>query len=334
MQHGFIFPHSQAVQNTKGARPTGVEAILSRQRNDAPTWNLCNCFPRQGILLAYYNFDNAILGKGTTAAYFLEPTYRISRKTLFPFKGAAGLAYLTNPFDSIRNPANQSYSTAVSAYLLFGAGAWFRLNNHWWLNPSVNYQHVSNGGMKQPNKGINWPTAGISVSYQPLIRPYYRGTRLKEKYWRTYAPRWEVTAFGTSRRGYDANRNRIRSPLMGLAVQRAKQVGRISALTLSAEVYHDEELQNELTKASIKASPVKAGVMAGHEFILGKFLFSQRLGYYVFDQTPYFEKLFHRWGLHYRINQQFGAGFNLLAHSEVAEFIDLRLSYSFQKKPN
>ncbi len=72
--------------------------------------------------------------------------------------------------------------------------------------------------------------------------------------------------------------------------------------------------------------------MAGHEFFLGKFLFSQRLGYYVFDQTPYYDNLFHRWGLHYRLNKQVGFGFNLLAHRQVAEFIDFRISYSFQKR--
>lgn len=332
LQHGFIFPHSQEVQNTKGARPTGIEAILSWQRNDTPTFDLCNCFPRQGILLAYYNFDNNILGKGATAAYFLEPTYRLSNKTFFSFKGAAGLSYLTNPFDSLQNPANQSYSTPVSAYILFGAGIWFRLNDHWWLNPSANYQHISNGGMKQPNMGINWPTAGLAVSYQPQFRSYTKGYRLKEKVWQAYAPRWDVVVFGTYRRGYDVKHNRIRSPLLGLAVQGAKQVGRISAVTLGTEVYHDEELRNELTQAAIEASPVKAGIMAGHEFILGKFLFSQRLGYYIFDQTPYYENLFHRWGLQYRVNQNIGLGFNLLAHSEVAEFIDIRLSYSFQKK--
>jgi hypothetical protein len=333
VQHGFIFPHSQAVQNTKGARPTGGEVILSWQSTDTTTWNLCNCFPRQGLLLANYNFDNAILGKGVSAAYFLEPTYRITESTFFSFKGSAGFSYLTNPFDSISNPANQSYSTTVSAYITFGGGAWFRLNDRWWLNPSVNYQHISNGGMRKPNKGINWPTAGIAVSYQPRTRPYYTGARSKEKFWKDYSPRWDIGVIGTSRKGYDLNGNRIRSPLAGLYLQAAKQVGRISAVTLGGEVYQDEELRNELTKASIDASPVKAGIMAGHEFILGKFLFSQRLGCYIFDKTPYFDRVFHRWGLDYRINRHFATGFNLLAHQEVAEFIDIRVSYSFQKKP-
>lgn len=332
VQHGFIFAHSKNVQNTKGARPTGLELMIGWQKNDRATWNLCNCFPRQGLLLAYYDFDKAILGKGAMAAYFLEPTYKITNKVFFSFKGSAGFAYLTNPFDSITNPANQSYSTAISAYLLFGVGGWVRLNDRWWINPSANYQHISNGGMKKPNKGINWPTAGLSVVYQPKTRPYNIGLRTREKFWKEYSPRWDIAVLGTIRRGFNEHGKRIRSPLYGLSVQAARQVGHINTITMGAEVYHDEELQNELRKASIKASAAKAGIMVGHEFILGKFLFSQRLGYYVFDQTPFYDQLFHRWGLSYRINKSLGLGFNLLAHRQVAEFVDVRITYSFQKQ--
>src|SRR5687767_9973516 len=93
-QYGFIFAHSPEVENTKGARPFGLEFNLSWQKNDAATWNLCNCFPRKGIMLAYYNYDNAILGKSYTAAYFLEPVYRLRKNTFFSFKSVAGISYL------------------------------------------------------------------------------------------------------------------------------------------------------------------------------------------------------------------------------------------------
>jgi hypothetical protein len=44
-------------------------------------------------------------------------------------------------------------------FLEVGLGLWIRVNDKWSINPSVNYQHISNGGMRQPNKGLNWPTA-------------------------------------------------------------------------------------------------------------------------------------------------------------------------------
>ena len=332
VQHGFIFAHSEEVQNTRGARPTGIETILSWQRNDPAIFALCHCYPRQGLLLTYYDYDVGLLGESVTAAYFLEPTYRIGNRVLFSFKGAGGISYLNNPYDSISNPGNQSYSTYVSAYLSVGVGVWVRLSERWSLNPNVNYQHISNGGRREPNKGINWSTAGIAVSYQPTSRPWYTGTRTTEKYWKNYSPRYDFALLGTLRNGYNEAGNRKRYPLVGLALQAGKQVGSLSMLTLGAEAYHDEELQDKLIRKGLDASAVKAGLLLGHEFLLGRFQFSQRLGVYVFDQTPYYDRIFHRWGLQYRINRHFSTGFNFLAHRHVAEHVDLRLVYSFQKR--
>lgn len=332
VQHGFIFAHSEAVENTRGSHPTGVEAIFSWQRNDSAIWNLCNCFPRQGLLLAYYDYDNRVLGKGATAAYFLEPTYRLTPGSFFAFKGAAGLSYLSNPYHPQRNPSNRSYSTSVSAYLLLGVGLWFRVGEQWWLNTSVNYQHESNGGLREPNKGINWPTAGLAISYQQAPRPYYNGVRYQENTWRGRPPHLEAALFGIARRDLDERGRSRRLPLVGIAVQGSKQVGRISNLIVGAEGYRDEELRLELLKDSIDAPPVLAGLQAGHQFILGRFLFSQALGVHLYDKTPYHERLYHRWSLHYKAGQHIGIGFSLKAHRHIADFADLRISYTFGKK--
>jgi hypothetical protein len=330
VQHGFIFAHSPAVENTKGANPTGIELVFSWQRNDPATWALCNCFPRNGLLMAYYDYDTEILGKSYSMGYFLEPVYKIGRRSFFSFRGVAGASYLTNPFDSIRNPTNRSYSTSLSAYLLVGVGAWFRLNERWWLNVSANYQHESNGGLKQPNKGINWPTAGIQVSYQPVTRSFGGGVRTKEKHWIANPLRKDITFFTMGKRGIDEQGNSKRLPLVGVGLQIAKQVGRISNLTAGAEGYRDASLKAQLRQENIDASPFKAGLLAGHEFILGRFLFSQRIGIYIFDETPYYDLIFHRWGLQYRASKHIAVGFNMQAHRQVADFVDLRVSWMLE----
>ena len=333
VQHGFVFAHSPAVENTKGAHPTGAEFILNWRKSDAQAWNLCNCFPANGLLLAYYDYDSEILGHSFTAAYSLEPAYRIGKRSLLYLRLVAGLSYLTNPYDSIKNPSNASYSTHVSGYLLFGLGLSFALNEKWRTNISANFQHESNGGFRQPNKGINWPTAGISFSYEPKPRLLYQGIRQKDKSWKSYGPRWEVATFGVARRIIDSNGKKMRLPLIGLSFLGSKQVGTINALTLGAEAFTDHTTKRAFKLDSIQGSPIRAGIFFGHEFLLGKFLFSQRIGVYVFDQSPYFDPIYHRWGIQYQSKKHWGFGFNLLAHKQVADFVDARIIYSFQRTP-
>jgi hypothetical protein len=40
--------------------------------------------------------------------------------------------------------------------------------------------------LKEPNKGINWPTAGLALSYQKTSPAFYTGTRLNEKFGEIY----------------------------------------------------------------------------------------------------------------------------------------------------
>ena len=67
----------------------------------------------------------------------------------------------------------------------------------------------------------------------------------------------------------------------------------------------------------------------GHEFLLGKFLFSQQIGYYLFKKHVPSDNWYHRWGLVYRFNQKINFGINLKVHRHIADFIDFRIGYSF-----
>ncbi len=248
LQKGFIFAHTEEVQNTKGANPTGLDVFLSWQRNDESAYDLCRCYPKQGLQLSYYDFDVDILGKGLMAAYFLEPSYRLKNNLFFSFRGSLGLAYLTNPFDIETNPTNQSYSNHLSFYVALGLGFWFPVSDKLWLQPSINYNHISNGGLNQPNKGVNWPTAGLTLRYQPKMQAWFDPVETPKKSYKDYQNRYDVALFSTRRRVFDAEGNRENSFVSGLAFQGGRQVGSIHMLTLGAEVYYDGGIQKRLAK--------------------------------------------------------------------------------------
>jgi hypothetical protein len=82
-----------------------------------------------------------------------------------------------------------------------------------------------------------------------------------------------------------------------------------------------------LTKPALNIS-----LLAGHEFIWGKFIFSQQLGFYIYEKTPYYNAWFHRWGLYRKISKNFMAGVNLKAHLNVANFFDVRFIYTLVRR--
>jgi hypothetical protein len=65
---GFVFAHTDEVQNTKGLKPWGIELDINKQLLKNVSWEECNCFPRTGFVFSYFNLDNDDLGHSFNAA--------------------------------------------------------------------------------------------------------------------------------------------------------------------------------------------------------------------------------------------------------------------------
>jgi len=328
IQGGFIFAHSVDVQNTNGARPRGVELAAGQWRSDSLLWNTCRCTALQTATVGYHHFDTDILGRALSVSYSLEPVFRISYRSSVSLRSVAGLAYLSHPFHPQTNPTNQSYSMPVSAHLAVGVGYWWKVNNYWQVGAHVLYQHVSNGGTRQPNRGINWPTAGLTVSRSLLPRNATSFLRAEAEL--SDKTRWDVTLFGLSKRvGGQADGNSLRFLVAGASLQAARQVGRINNMTGGVELMWDDAVANQMRLEGVEKDPWRVAVAAGHEFVLGRFLFSQQVGVYLHQPGRYFDPVYHRWGLAYRITPHWMTGVNMKAHRHVADFTDFRVTYSF-----
>lgn len=326
---GTIFVHSKDVENTSGARPVGLQLDYSWRKMDSNTYSKFYGLPTQGVTLSFFDFDNEVLGYGANLAYFIEPEIRFNSRSGLNFRTSAGISYLSNPYDTIRNPTNNSYSSHFSFYLGVGMQAYLQLGKAWEAGLSGTYRHTSNAGVKLPNKGVNWITGELMLKYFPAkkipVKPFldqYRSRPWKKE------NRADVYVFGAARSISTSEADRY--PVAGLGFTYSVQTGRTHAFTLGAEVYKDVALSEQMKIDSIEGkSAVIAGILAGHEFLWGKFIFSQQLGIYVYDQTPYYPAWYHRWGLLYRFTPALMAGINLKANKQVADFPDLRLVYTF-----
>ncbi|MCD4725656.1 MAG: acyloxyacyl hydrolase [Bacteroidales bacterium] len=323
---GFIIIHSKAIRQVKDSYPFGIELDLIWQYTSEKSWETCNCYPRLGVSLTFWNFDNKdILGNGITSLFFIEPVFGAQNNISFSFRAGLGLTYHNKPYDELSNPNNMSYSTYLFFPLQLGAALNIRLSPLWRLNLSANYNHISNGGIKEPNKGINYPTAAVGVNYF-LREPEFK-IRTKRNWKMTATPesRFDITIFSA----FKQHEYKRYYPIPGIELKGSRQVSKINALTVGLEWLYDNAARYYLNQSGKDISCQKTSVALGNEFLLGRFLFSQQIGVYFFKPYKKGDYIYQRYGLVFRATEWFSLGINLKAHRHVADFLDFRLGYSF-----
>lgn len=325
IHRAFIIVHNKEIKPVEDANPIAIQAEFAWQKRDESSWNKCRCFPKMGAAFQFWDFDHPeILGYGLNSYFFIEPEYGASKFFSFSFRGGFGASLLSNPYDEYENPDNQSYSTKLAFALIVSAKAGFRLSDKIRLDIAPYYNHVSNGGVKQPNKGINYPSISAGLTYYPKGLKY---NTYNEVEWdkNSAKKRLDISPF-LSWKQVDKDVH-VFSP--GIEVKGSKQIAQINALTLGTEYLEDNFAKYEFEKQNENGNWRKFSVAAGHEFLLGRILFSQQIGLYIYNPDWEGDILYQRYGFVYRFTDFLALGINLKAHRQVADLVDYRIVLSF-----
>ena len=328
-QYGFVILHSRDIRPIGQSYPRGLSVDVSWHRISEKAYSSCLCFPRIGVSTTFWDFDNPeVLGKGVTSVFFLEPFFGATHIMSFSIRSGFGLAYANKPYDDVKNPDNLSYSTRLSFAMLLAANLNYRLNDRIMLSLSANYNHISNGGMKEPNKGINYPSASIGLDY--YLNDHLKFRNYESADWRLAAGKRSKFHFwvsGTAKQ-ISGSGELKRYPVVGLNARFARQVSRINALNVGLDFLSDGAHREEIQRSGSNDDHLKAGVLIGNEFLLGRFNFSQQFGVYVYDPYNREADVYQRYGLDYQIIPGLFSGIGLKAHGHVADFLDFRIGIS------
>ncbi|NNE28549.1 MAG: acyloxyacyl hydrolase [Saprospiraceae bacterium] len=324
VHQGSVLIHSEDVRPIQNSFPTGLEFDLTWHKTTDQAWNSCLCYPKLGVALTFWDYDNPeVLGKGITSMFYLEPVFGAFKKLSLSIRAGVGLSYQNKPYDEIKNPDNLSYSTRIAFPLQLGCATQWRLSENWFLSGAFLYNHFSNGGIREPNKGINWPTLSIGADYYLKSLNFHKKERSN---WKQdgIQKRIDLTFF----MGYKQIGSGPYFLSPGFEIKGSKQIARFNAITVGAEGIYDNGIKFKIEEVGENESPIQGSLAVGHEFLLGKFLFSQQFGVYVYKPYSIYSDFYQRYGLTYRINQNLQVGFNLKVYGHVANFTDVRIGYT------
>jgi hypothetical protein len=325
VHQGFVLIHSRDLAPVRNSYPFGLELDYAWHKVSARAWESCNCYPKIGVAATFWDYDDPILGEGVTGMFYMEPVFGFRRAVQFSVRAAFGLSYQNRPYDPVDNPFNFSYSTYVAFPLQLGGNVHIPVGKQWLIDITAVYNHFSNGGIREPNKGINWPSASLGVAryFQPpvfenRVKTNWRDAREPEQ-------RFDITYF----MAFQEPRSKLYLFSPGVEFKFSQQIARINALTAGMEWLYDNGDAYYMEQVGKFETPQKLGIAIGHEFLLGRTLFGQQLGVYLFNKGVQGADVYQRYSLMYRFTPHVSGGIALKAHGHVADFLDFRVAYSF-----
>jgi hypothetical protein len=331
VQTGFIIPHSAELIPVARTRPVGFELSYDRLARSRRAFESCQCLARVGGYVNYLTFNNpVVLGETVGTGAYFEPLLLRRPNTTMSVRATIGVSYLTRIYDPVTNPINTFFSLPISAWLGLGLHVGQQLNPRWGLTAAANYNHISNGGTRQPNRGMNFPTILLGIHYRPRPAP------LPDTRGWSAAPvqsRWmgSIVVGGSVRVLPPTDLlAQEAAPVWTLTVLGGYRLNRFHGLSAGVEFTDDGFVQGQLLRASKGHSYRQLGALAGYELRQGRYQFRAHLGINIRHPGPPFtERVFQRYQLLYRWTSGFTIGVGLKSQLQVAQGFDLRAGWLF-----
>ncbi len=166
VNYGFLIAHRPSVVHLQREHVYGYEAGFFRTTTGNKDWEEAFNKPLTGIGFQYFYLgDREELGN----AYALFP------QILFPLNHnphlrlstrlGCGVAYVDKTFDRLDNHKNLAIGTHINCVISFGLYARAFVRHRTQIVSGIEFTHISNGGFKVPNLGLNMPTLNVGISH-------------------------------------------------------------------------------------------------------------------------------------------------------------------------
>lgn len=322
MHYGFIFAPDE-VKYVPLTQPYGFELNVSNLFTSYKSWKTFRSYNIAGLQAAYYNYRNPdIIGSSYMLTAYTEPIVSKGMATAFSMRGGLGLSYQTKIYHPVTDSLNKFVSARVSFIFYISARLKYTFSTNTLLTFSANFNHISNGAIRIPNLGLNFPTFSIGLEFFPKQYP-----RLDEGY--TYVEEEGIaghylvlSALGGFRYVYDEP-----AGIYAVNTRYMRQFNSWFGLNAGLDLMLDGGIKKTIAVENGSEDYKRFAVTAGYDLILGKFAVNQYLGVYLYSPRKAKDPVYQKSELSYRIFPDIRAGIALKTYIGEVDFVGLTLSY-------
>lgn len=321
---GNILAHSADIAPLADANPFGATLSLAWQSQRKEASINAPIRAKKGFRFSYANFNNPQqLGSAYTFTAFTEPFLGSDKRFFISFPLDAGISYLSKIYHPIQNPENLFFGSPISFYLGAGLQLNYKLRERSILQANVTYQHISNGGIKAPNKGMNFPSLGLGFSHY-LAEPNF--SRLEPISSSIYLQKWDVKAFAYASLKTVPNPNELR-PMGGAQLLYSRSFNAFHHWLIGTEFGFNGFKKEYYARKNQQVNPFEWSLQSGYQLKIGRTSLLILLGAEVYNQQLKNSILYQRYALVQQVGKKWYLAGTLKANAHVADIFDIRLGY-------
>ncbi len=316
--YGSFQVHTPKIDKYRGVNPYSFELEWSRWYLSREALEASGTFSRLTLRLGYTDFNHPDLGYAVQALASVEPFLLVRPNFRLSLKGGFGVTSLSKIYHPQTNPDNLIFSSHIAFPLSVGTGFYYMVQPRLGLKAEASFRHISNGGLSQPNLGINYYALSLGLEY--ALNSYELPEKNRDVQWEK-ENRFELVGGFTLKE--DTSHVNNKSVAM-LIAQRFWQTSRINGITGGIMLDYQEATQPG-------DEALSSGIFAGHEFLIGRFRFGQQMGVYFLRGTDPLNQLFQNYYLRWHSKRQWLWGVHLKAHGHVADFLAFQVGLKFNQ---
>jgi hypothetical protein len=344
--YGKVLKHTEKLYHIPTGPSFNIEANYTNQ-NFSKEWSKLFGYPIVGSTVSYIDYKDSILGKAISVMPNIQfELFKINKISAF-IRVGAGISFSSNYWK--RNPVydtiNNYVSTPLNMYASVLTGLQGNFNKKYYAQLGYAISHISNGGSRKPNFGINLIGTYLTIGYRPIYHKVKEeNSELQKKVSSIKKPFGMDLNFGVSSATYGTIGGSAQVPIYTAGVKANYNYRNKHLLFVGINYEYNGKSAFYLRTHSIAKNNLwnDAGFLNcifGTEFKIGAFGLPLQVGLYTQKKYLQSNTLFQKFGILYYPfrNTTKKSSFNgiylgplLKVNNFNADFIELNIGYRLE----
>jgi len=313
-----------------------LELNIYKQTVGQAEWEKRWNYPQSGISLYYNALSNKkVYGEAFAIMPFQSFTFFRYPKHEQRLMIAAGLGYLTKPYDSIKNPQNIAIGSHLNFSAKFQYSFLYRFFPNFGMSFGTSFGHFSNGATAYPNWGINVWSFSTGMHFKINRKPLQLSVPTVSVFNKSWIP-YAWAAWGTKKNS-ELDPKLYQATSFGVGIARNYKFGK--EWMIGTDFFWDYTDKIEFSHKNEFPSTMqlfKCGLYGGHEWSMNRIAVVFQTGFYLYQYSYFSERktdaIYSRVALRYKIMDGIQLNVSIKSHFARADYIEWGIVYKFNHK--